>query len=61
MLNQKKSLKTLAFSLQLEIRLLLTDNGGIIWIFLPLIKVFIMDQYALLKVIGSFNFSARLM
>ena len=40
----------LAFSLKLEIRLLLTNNGGIIGVFLLLTKVFIMDQYVLLEV-----------
>ena len=52
----KKLLKTLTFSLKLEIRLLLTNTGGIIGVFLPLIKVFIMDQYVLLAWLGLFNF-----
>ena len=52
----KKLLKMLNFSLKLEIRLLLTNNGGITGVFLPLMKVFIMDQYLLLEVLGSFFF-----
>ena len=35
----KQSLKMLASPLKLELRLLLTNNGGIIGVFLPLTKV----------------------
>ena len=54
----KKSLKMLAFSLKLEIRFLVTNNGGIV--FLALMKVFIMDQYVLLEVFGWINVFVRL-
>ena len=51
--------KTLAFSWKSVTNLLLINNGGITGTFLPLHKVFSIDQYVLLFSEGSFNFALR--
>ena len=55
----KKSLKQLAIALKSDTSLLFIKKGAIIGTFSPKKKVFIMDQYVLELVLGSFIFLAK--
>ena len=54
----KDLLKQLVFALKLEINSPLISNGGMTGTFLPLAKVFKIDQYVLALVLGLTNFAA---
>ena len=56
----KNLLKYLASVLKLEINSLLISNGGITGTFVPLAKVFKIDQYVLVLVLGLTNFAAKM-